>query len=202
MRYAGRISDWNDEKGYGFVEPNGGGERAFVHVKEFRRGSRRPATGDLVSYLPVKDAGGRLQAREIRHSSQASARPAGASRLPRTAIGLGALGLAAVLAALGAIPVVLAGGYFAMSGLSFILYARDKGAAERKAWRTPEGHLHLVDLLGGWPGALAAQQRYRHKTAKRSFQFVFWVSVAANVAGAWWLLASGTMDGLDALVLS
>src|SRR3546814_19155049 len=33
MRLAGRISDWNDEKRYGFVTPNGGGDRAFVHIK-------------------------------------------------------------------------------------------------------------------------------------------------------------------------
>ncbi len=202
MRYAGRISDWNDEKGYGFVVPNGGGERAFVHVNEFQRGSRRPATGDLISYMAAKDASGRLQAREIRHAGQAPSRPGGASRMPRAAIGLGALGTAVVLAMAGIVPSVLACAYFAMSGLSYVLYAHDKGAAERNAWRTPESHLHLVDLLGGWPGALAAQQRYRHKTAKPSFQFVFWSSVAANIAAAWWLVASGSMDGADALIFS
>lgn len=64
MRLAGRISDWNDEKGYGFVVPNGGGDRAFVHVSAFQRGSRRPENGDPVSYLPVRDARGRLQAQQ------------------------------------------------------------------------------------------------------------------------------------------
>ncbi|MCB1577615.1 MAG: cold shock domain-containing protein, partial [Xanthomonadales bacterium] len=52
MRFVGRIAEWNDEKGYGFVEPNGGGERAFVHVKAFERRNRRPADGDLISYEP------------------------------------------------------------------------------------------------------------------------------------------------------
>ncbi|MCB1578653.1 MAG: cold shock domain-containing protein, partial [Xanthomonadales bacterium] len=52
MRFVGRIAEWNDEKGYGFVEPNGGGERAFVHVKAFERRVRRPADGDLISYEP------------------------------------------------------------------------------------------------------------------------------------------------------
>lgn len=202
MRYAGRISDWNDEKGYGFVVPNGGGERAFVHVNAFQRGSRRPATGDLISYLPAKDASGRLQAREIRHSGQPPARAVRASRLPRAALGMGALGAAVALSLLGVVPSVLAGAYFVMSGVSYVLYARDKGAAERKAWRTPEFHLHFVDLLCGWPGALAAQQRYRHKTAKPSFQFAFWLSVAANVAGAWWLAASGMMGGRGAGIFS
>lgn len=66
VRLGGRIVDWSDEKGFGFVEPTGGGDRAFVHVNEFQRGSRRPVTGDLVSYLPSKDTRGRFQAREIR----------------------------------------------------------------------------------------------------------------------------------------
>ena len=37
MRYLGRVTDWNDTKGFGFVMPNGGGDRAFVHVKAFER---------------------------------------------------------------------------------------------------------------------------------------------------------------------
>ena len=63
VRLAGRVSDWNDDKGYGFVTPNGGGDRAFVHVNAFVRGSRRPVDGDAISYLPVSDERGRLQAR-------------------------------------------------------------------------------------------------------------------------------------------
>ncbi len=34
--------------------------------------------------------------------------------------------------------------------------------------------LHLLELLGGWPGAFLAQQVFRHKTRKLSFQLVFW----------------------------
>ena len=50
MRQAGRISDWNDDKGYGFVLPHDGGARTFVHIKAFQPGSRRPVEGDLISY--------------------------------------------------------------------------------------------------------------------------------------------------------
>src|SRR3546814_7859726 len=58
MRLAGRISDWNDDKGYGFVTPNGGGDRAFVHIKAFQSGSRRPVDGDLISYAVTRDGRG------------------------------------------------------------------------------------------------------------------------------------------------
>ena len=46
----------------------------------------------------------------------------------------------------------------------------------------PESTLHLFDLLGGWPGALIAQQQFRHKTVKASFQAGFWMTVVLNVA--------------------
>ncbi|MBB6598232.1 DUF1294 domain-containing protein [Luteimonas sp. MC1825] len=86
------------------------------------------------------------------------------------------------------IPVLLLAGYLALSVLSYLMYRSDKLAARRDAQRTPEATLHLVDLLGGWPGALIAQQRYRHKTAKQSFQLTFWATVVFNLAGAAWLL--------------
>jgi cold shock CspA family protein len=31
MRDQGRLTDWDDEKGFGFVTPENGGLRAFVH---------------------------------------------------------------------------------------------------------------------------------------------------------------------------
>lgn len=59
MRSAGRITEWNNDKGFGFVVPNGGGTRAFAHVSQFPSGAHRPAMGDLISYLAVVDERGR-----------------------------------------------------------------------------------------------------------------------------------------------
>ena len=42
----------------------------------------------------------------------------------------------------------------------------------------------LLGLLGGWPAAIVAQQRLRHKTAKASFQLKFWLTTTANLAAA------------------
>ena len=191
MRFAGRITDWNDDKGFGFVVPSGGGDRAFVHVNAFQRGSRRPVQGDLISYRPSRDAQGRLQAREIRHAGQRIEVPRQPSRLPRAAIGTAALIAAAVAALIGWIPMFVAGAYLALGAVSYLMYRSDKAAAGRGARRTPEGNLHLIDLLGGWPGALIAQQQFRHKTIKQSFQSVFWVTVAVNVVAVGWLVSSG-----------
>ena len=58
-----------------------------------------------------------------------------------------------------------------------------------------------MDLLGGWPGALLAQQQFHHKTIKQSFQQAFWITVVANLAGTWWLVSTGKAAAL-ALMLS
>lgn len=190
-RLAGRITDWNDDKGFGFVMPVGGGARAFVHINEFQRGSRRPLVGDLISYHPSVDARGRTNARQIRHAGQKTEVPRAPSRVPRAKLGLATLLAGVASAAFGLLPTVLAGIYIAMSALSYLMYRSDKIAAQSEASRTPEASLHLADLLGGWPGALIAQQQFRHKTAKRSFQMVFWATVVVNLIAAAWLLRSG-----------
>jgi len=84
-------------------------------------------------------------------------------------IGAGSLALNAIW-----LPLAI---YVAMSLLALFLYWRDKRQARAGGWRTPEKVLHAVELLGGWPGALIAQQVWRHKTRKVSFQLVFWLIV-------------------------
>ncbi len=208
MRLAGRITDWNDDRGFGFVVPNGGGTRAFVHINQFQRGSRRPVDGDIISYLPTVDSRGRTNAVEARHAGQRVNTPRDAgqrvntpratSRFPRAMIGLLALagGVGAFFA--GWLPAWLVGVYLVTSALSYVMYWWDKRTAERNAQRTPESNLHLVDLLGGWPGALVAQQEFRHKTAKLSFQITFWATVVLNLAAAVWLVRSGMAADLVA----
>ncbi|MCO7519291.1 MULTISPECIES: DUF1294 domain-containing protein [unclassified Pseudomonas] len=70
--------------------------------------------------------------------------------------------------------------YPAVSVISLLLYWQDKQQARTQAWRTPEKVLHASELLGGWPGALLAQQLLRHKTRKLSYQLVFWAIVAVH----------------------
>ncbi|NWA68099.1 DUF1294 domain-containing protein [Pseudomonas reactans] len=67
--------------------------------------------------------------------------------------------------------------YGLVSVIAFFLYWSDKRKARTDSWRTPENILHAVELAGGWPGALIAQQVFRHKTRKVSYQVLFWVIV-------------------------
>lgn len=66
--------------------------------------------------------------------------------------------------------------------VSLLLYWQDKQQARTQAWRTPEKVLHASELCGGWPGALVAQQLFRHKTRKVSYQATFWVIVMLHQA--------------------
>lgn len=79
-------------------------------------------------------------------------------------------------------------GSVALSATAFLVYGADKRAAKQGRWRTRESVLHAISLLGGWPGALAAQKYFRHKTCKTSFQIGFWITVVANIVGSMYLI--------------
>jgi len=72
----------------------------------------------------------------------------------------------------------LASGAVLLSVLAFTFVGIDKRKATRAQWRIPENHLHLLELLGGWPGSYLAQRLYWHKVSKMSYQVTFWIIVA------------------------
>lgn len=91
---------------------------------------------------------------------------------------------------LGRLPPVVLGLYLGASTASFLAYALDKSAAMNDRWRTRERTLHLFSLMGGWPGAMAAQRLLRHKSRKVSFQGLFWTTVALNCSACAWLFSA------------
>jgi len=102
---------------------------------------------------------------------------------PASLSALLAFGLAWTLAACaGGAPRWAAAWYALASLLCALAYAIDKSAARARRERVPEAWLLWLGALGGWPGALVAQQLWRHKTVKRRFRRRFWATVAANAA--------------------
>jgi len=82
--------------------------------------------------------------------------------------------------------------YATASALCFMVYGIDKLAARTGRDRVPEAMLLWLGAVGGWPGAIVAQQVFRHKTVKPSFRVLFWLTVAANAAAfAWAVMAAG-----------
>lgn len=194
MRYQGKITDWRDDQGFGFITPNGGGPRVFVHIKSFSNRQQRPAGSEIVTYALRHDAKGRPQAESVAFVGTRVPPSAAPPRQGNVSILLTLVFLALVAgsAVSGKLPVEVAGLYLAASLIAYLAYALDKSAARSGQWRTRESTLHLIGLAGGWPGALAAQRLLRHKNRKQSFQIVFWATIILNCCAlAWFFTASG-----------
>lgn len=210
MERHGVLKSWNDEKGFGFIQPDDGNQRVFVHISVVR-GEGRPSLGQRVLFVSKVNQQGRLLATHMRSEELAVDRPAtrrkpvapapakaappSAKRRrsgPRRRIehvwpklliwlalcSLPLLGVVMLYLQRGlAQPLLL---YPAASLCCYLLYRSDKRLARKGQRRIPENLLHVAELLGGWPGALIAQQRYRHKTRKLSYQVPFWLIVVAH----------------------
>ena len=73
------------------------------------------------------------------------------------------------------------------SFVALIAHGRDKSAARAGRRRTPERTLHLLELAGGWPGALVGMFLFHHKIRKPSYFLVTAIIIAAWIAAAiWW----------------
>ena len=191
MRFEGTLKTWNDERGFGFLQPVQGGDEIFVHAKAFSLRHGRPQVGQPFSFEIEAGPQGRKRARNVQALRAPTVRRPRAAR-HNGAAQWGTATLFAIpafllvylaVAILWRPPVLLAGIYLTLSIVTYGAYASDKSAAARGAWRTPEKTLHLLALAGGWPGALLAHQYLRHKSAKAEFRAVFWVTVFLNVAG-------------------
>lgn len=197
-RHVGRITEWQDERGFGFVTPDGGGDRAFVHIKEFERGSPRPMIGMVISFELQIDQRRRLYAARPRVVDSGTrsyvARSGGLPRKGMAAVFLIAISFGCLTSQF---PASLALVYAGMSAIAFVMYGIDKSAAVYRLRRIPEANLQVVGLLGGWPGSLFAQEAFRHKTSKSEFQILFWFTVVMNCSVLVWLLSTNQMETVD-----
>jgi uncharacterized membrane protein YsdA (DUF1294 family)/cold shock CspA family protein len=193
MRFSGNLKTWNDERGFGFIEPTQGGLELFVHIKDFPAGTGRPSVGQTVTFEVETRSDGKKKARRVQYPVQArrsprhrSEEPAPWTLLRAAAIPMFAAVYSATSWRWGFSPIVLLG-YAGLSSIAFLAYALDKSAAVAGRWRIAEQTLHILSICGGWPGALLSQQLLRHKTSKQSFIAVFWLTVVVNISAfvAW-----------------
>jgi uncharacterized membrane protein YsdA (DUF1294 family)/cold shock CspA family protein len=187
VRHRGKITEWKDDRGFGFIAPDDGGKKVFVHIKSFSNRQRRPVGNEIVTYELVSDQKERTRAERVAFIGDRLAIPAKGG----AAFALPVLFLTFVAAAVFVeqLPLVILGLYLFASAISFFLYAHDKSAAEKGRWRTNENTLHIFSLIGGWPGAFVAQKLLRHKSRKQSFQICFWTTVVLNCIGLAWLFS-------------
>lgn len=228
MRRSGRLVEWNDARGFGFVQADGSSERVFVHISAWQprpSPQQRPQVGMPLTFVLGMEQGKQRalavawQGQELRSAPQGRTQAAGAGALPAKTrrstpaahtgsshrgsyapLWVFAALWVAVTVAWG-VPRWVAMGYTGLSLWCFVAYWYDKRQAQSGGWRTPESTLHTLALLGGWPGALLAQQWLRHKSSKPEFLRVFWATAVLNLlafalllspAGqAWWPRIAG-----------
>jgi uncharacterized membrane protein YsdA (DUF1294 family)/cold shock CspA family protein len=193
MRFTGTLKTWNDERGFGFLTPKQGAQEIFVHVKAFPSGTGRPFVGQVLTFEVQTGSVGKKKATAVQYPARARHKRISRSEssapwtLPRVVAIPAFIGIYTFVIWRWAFSPSVLLVYVGLSFLAFLAYAFDKSAALSGRRRTPEQTLHLISLAGGWPGALVAQQLFRHKTIKQSFVHAFWFTVLVNISAfvAW-----------------
>ena len=197
MRYIGTLVEWNDQRGFGFVQADAGGERVFVHISAFQprpSANARPQLQMRLEFAVGVEAG-KKRAQQVawRNVEPAKSRTKPLRIAPKPKGGGTYFAVLAVVALFVAVAFMwgvqrwVASLYAVLSLITFFAYWKDKAAAQAGRWRTPESTLHVLALMGGWPGAILAQQWLRHKSSKAEFRAVFWGTVGLNIALFVWL---------------
>jgi uncharacterized membrane protein YsdA (DUF1294 family)/cold shock CspA family protein len=195
VRLKGKLIKWDEDKAFGFIAPNGGGDHVFIHKTALSNRKRTPQINDVITFSISKDQQGRYCADAATFTGE-KLKKKQAKQVSKFPIYLSTIFLILITATslLGYIPKNLVLVYFGASVITYLAYAFDKSKAQRGAWRTPESTLHMFALVGGWPGAAIAQQFLRHKSQKKEFRVGFWFTVLANSAALAWLLSPGGSD--------
>lgn len=210
MRYIGTLVEWNDQRGFGFVQADVGGERVFVHISAFQprpSPATRPQLQMRLEFAIGLEAG-KKRAQQVawRNLARTPSRGAPPRVAPKPQGGGGTyfavLAFAALFVLIAWVWGVqrwVASLYAVLSLITFFAYCKDKVAARAGRWRTPESTLHVLAVMGGWPGAILAQQWLRHKSSKAAFRAAFWFTAGLNVAVFVWLHSPWGRDWLPVL---
>ncbi len=209
IRKKGKIIKWNDDKGFGFILPSDSQKNIFVHIKSFTDKSVRPSENQNVTYTVQKNNDGKDSAIKVSRATDNVVRNRANSSNEKNIISknkrsnknniqldyksthnipiLYTIIILSFMAFLlhfsmeGILPQFVIIIYIVMGIMTYFVYSEDKSQAIDNERRTSEQLLLILSLFGGWVGALIAQQRFRHKTKKISFQRSFWTTVFFNL---------------------
>lgn len=199
---TGTLAKWHDDKGFGFIHPHDGTTDLFVHISSFGT-KATPNVGQTLYFKPSKDAKGRRCAIIVNNYGAPLARQKRQFVTSKAKQKLGLILVVAFFSTLASgylmqsLPVAPLLYYFALSMVTYVAFAIDKRAARLKHQRISERSLQFLSLLGGWPGALLAQQALRHKSQKVSFRLVLWLALILNGITLIWLGYSGYLSSFS-----
>lgn len=208
-RKKGKIIKWDDDKGFGFILPVDSQKNIFVHIKSFTDKSVRPVVNQNVTYTVQKNNDGKDSAIKVSRATDNVIRKRANRNSVKninskyklsnknnirldyksthsipilyTVIILSFIVFLLHFSMEGKLPPFVIIIYMAMGIMTYFVYSEDKSKAIDNERRTSEQLLLTLSLFGGWIGALIAQQKFRHKTKKISFQISFWTTVFFNI---------------------
>ena len=203
LKRQGKIIKWDDAKGFGFILPQDSKKHIFVHIKSFANKSSRPSVNEDVTYTTFKDKDGKQSAINVTRATDNLLKKKNFSlrsvssqnsnfRIDyKSAHSIGVFYMIFILMFLafllysfihGKLPLSIIIFYGLIGVITYFAYSSDKSKAITEEYRTSEKSLHILSLIGGWMGAIIAQQRFRHKNKKSSFQILFWITVFFNIS--------------------
>ena len=170
----GVITNYNSEKGYGFIYSEEYEDDIFVHISKVTNASTL-SQGQNVTFEVTKTQKGFSATSVIAGDKQYS---------PYLIFGvisaLISIAIFGYLYRASSLKPILS--YFISINITvFLIYGYDKFISSRDGLRVPEWNLHILAIIGGSPVALASQKFFRHKTIKGSFQLVYWLIVLVQV---------------------
>jgi len=183
MQIKGKITKWNDDRGFGFITPIIGTKQVFVHIKSFKNRKIRPELNQNVLYNISEDKNGKLSAIDVLRVGE-KRKEKSINKTDNSNSKIIFLGFfISIITILFSLKVTIWFLLFTIiiNILTYYTYKSDKVSAQKGEWRTPESTLHLLSLLGGWYGAIIAQDRLRHKSKKISFRIVFYITFILNI---------------------
>lgn len=192
QKLSGKITRWQDEKGFGFIQSEQANKELFFHISDYRA-KERPTLQENVVFELGTDKKGQPCAKNVQQASFIQQRQQQrqtvrqAKQTNEMAInvilifgGVFLLVLAGLFFAK-LLPVWMVGWYMAINIATFAMYAHDKNSAQNGGWRVQESSLHKLSLLGGWVGASVAHKTLRHKSQKPEFRQRYYLTVVGNL---------------------
>ena len=181
----GILTEWNDERGFGFITPDSGDRKVFLHIKSLQSFARRPAQGELFFYKLAEDDRGRPEARNAFQTILDEKRSVSFFHDLCRAIAviwpLAIIPTGVLIYKTGSAVAGVVAAFVINSLLTVLFYWLDKRLAQEQCWRIPEKSLHFWELCCGWPGALYAQYAFKHKRKKTAFMVIFYCCTALNI---------------------
>lgn len=187
MAIQGTISEWDQNNGYGYIAVDDQEAQIRFHLFDFEAFGHPPRLRDRVQFRLAKDEQGELRAVHVERQFVFNFPLAVAIWFVSTMV--------ASVFLLNFPPIALVS-FIAISTITYLVYAVDRQWYHNSGHQIPNTVFYLLNMCGGWPGALFAQSILHHKYTGFDFKVMFWLSMAFNVGFYCWTL---TYEGSLAL---